>query len=79
MDTYDVGRTPMMESTLEKTEVVVHLARDVNEALDAEVGSLQAKALAHGSAGIVVTRQGPGRFTLELSHDVPFGYTYEKD
>lgn len=65
-------------ATLEKKEVVVHVARDVNEVLDAEVRRFQAKALEHGSAGILVTRQSPGRFTLELSHDVPFGYTYEK-
>lgn len=68
----------MSELALERTEVVIKQARDVDGILDAAVHGLQLKALAHGTGGILVTRQAPGRFTLELSNDVPFGYTYEK-
>ena len=68
----------MTETAFEKTEVVVREARELGHALDSGIRSLQAKALAHGTAGILVTKLAPGRFTLELSHDVPFGYTYEK-
>jgi hypothetical protein len=50
----------------------------LDQALDSGIRELQAKALTHGKAGILVTKHAPGRFTLELSHDVPFGYTYEK-
>lgn len=68
----------MTKTSFEKTEVVVHEAGELGHALDSGIRSLQAKALAHGTAGILVTKLAPGRFTLELSHDVPFGYTYEK-
>jgi hypothetical protein len=59
-------------------EIVVHHAREMDRALDSGVRKLQAVALARGAGGILVTKHAPGRFTLELSHDVPFGYTHEK-
>jgi hypothetical protein len=59
-------------------EIVVNHAREMDHALDSGVRELQVHALAGGGAGILVTKNGPGRFTLELSHDVPFGYTHEK-
>jgi hypothetical protein len=61
-------------------EIVVNHAREMDHALNAGVRELQALALAGGGAGggILVTKHAPGRFTLELSHDVPFGYTHEK-
>lgn len=61
-------------------EIVVNHAREMDHALDSGVRELQALALAGGggSGGILVTKHAPGRFTLELSHDVPFGYTHEK-
>lgn len=68
----------MTKTAFEKTEVVVREARELAHALDAGIRSLQEEALAHGTAGILVTKLAPGRFTLELSHEVPFGYTYEK-
>lgn len=68
----------MTQTAFEKMEVVVHHAREVDHALDTRVRELQTRALAQGSAGILVTKHAPGRFTIELSHDVPFGYTHEK-
>lgn len=68
----------MAQIAFEKVEVVVHHAREVDQALNSRVKELQAKALAQGAAGILVTKHGPGRFTLELSPEVPFGYTHEK-
>ncbi|WP_104175271.1 hypothetical protein [Arthrobacter sp. Y81] len=68
----------MTETTLEKTEIFVRHARELDQALNSGIRDLQAKASTHGTAGILVTKLAPGRFTLELSHDVPFGYTYEK-
>lgn len=68
----------MTEVILARAEVIVHQAREIDQTLDAVARSLQATAMSHGTAGILVTRHAPGRFTLELSRDVPFGYTYEK-
>lgn len=59
-------------------DIVVNHAREIDHALDSGVRKLQALALARGAGGILVTKHAPGRFTLELSHDVPFGYTHEK-
>lgn len=68
----------MTEMALDRAEVIIHQAQDIDHTLDAVVSRLQAAAMSEGTAGILVTRQAPGRFTLELSHDVPYGYTYEK-
>lgn len=68
----------MTQKSLQKTEIVVHHAREIEHALNSGVRKLQALALAEGTRGILVTKQSPGRFTLELSHEVPFGYTQEK-
>lgn len=68
----------MAQTAFEKVEVVVHHAREVDQALNSRVRELQTKALAQGAVGILVTKDGPGRFTLELSPEVPFGYTHEK-
>lgn len=62
----------------EKVEVVVHDAKTLDHALNSGLRQLQDTALAAGTAGILVTKHAPGRFTLELSPDVPFGYTHEK-
>lgn len=68
----------MAETAFEKIEVVVNHARELDHALNSRVRELQKRALARGTAGILVTKHAPGRFTIELSHDVPFGYTHEK-
>lgn len=68
----------MTEIPLEKMEVLVHHARELDYALNSKLMELQHTALAKGTSGILVTRHGPGQFTLELSQDVPFGYTQEK-
>ncbi|BAS12013.1 hypothetical protein AHiyo8_03160 [Arthrobacter sp. Hiyo8] len=68
----------MTQIAHEKMEVVVHHAGDVDHALNSSVRELQTRALAQGTAGILITKHGPGRFTLELSPEVPFGYTHEK-
>lgn len=69
----------MTERIHDKLEVIVHDARTLDHALNSSLLELQSKALAEGrTSGILVTRHAPGRFTLELSNDVPFGYTHEK-
>lgn len=69
----------MTERIHDKLEVVVHDAGTLDHALNSSLLELQSKALAEGrTSGILVTKHAPGRFTLELSNDVPFGYTHEK-
>jgi hypothetical protein len=69
----------MSDLILDKLEVVVHDAKTLDHALNYSLRELQVKALAEGkTSGILVTKHAPGRFTLELSEDVPFGYTHEK-
>ena len=68
----------MTQNSLRKLQVIVRRASDMDHALDSGVRKLQAVALAGGAGGILVTKHAPGRFTLELTHDVPFGYIHEK-
>ncbi|MBT2566286.1 hypothetical protein J7I84_07200 [Arthrobacter sp. ISL-85] len=52
-------------------------SRDVD--LEAAVIAMREQALLGGRQGILVTRHAPGKFTVELSDDVPFGFTHERD
>lgn len=45
--------------------------------INAAVQDLQAIARKEGLHGILVTRTGPGSFTVELNECVPFGITEE--
>ncbi|MHC6223139.1 hypothetical protein [Arthrobacter sp. MMS24-S77] len=48
--------------------------RELNHA----VKLTQEKAMTEGLRGILVTHDAPGRFTVALDDDVPFGLTREK-
>lgn len=61
-----------------KLEITVDDARKLEQALNDGVERLQAAARKEGKDGILVTRHLPGRFVLELSTEVPFGYTHER-
>ena len=50
------------------------LERELNHAVD----RTREKAVAEGLRGILVTHEAPGRFTVVLHDDVPFGLTREK-
>ncbi|MET4147499.1 hypothetical protein [Arthrobacter sp. UYCo732] len=55
-------------------------ASTVNEAdtlLDIVVEEFQHLARQEGHCGILVTKKGPGKFTVELSDHVPYGLTLE--
>ena len=45
--------------------------------LDEAVAVAMAKALREGRRGILVTQHDGSSFTVDLSHDVPFGLTRE--
>jgi len=47
--------------------------------LNVMVEEFQHLARQDHSCGILVTRTGPGQFTVELSEQVPYGLTWETD
>ena len=51
----------------------------IAERLDAAEKLARERALSEGSHGILVTREGPTSFTVNLSPDVPYGITQERD
>lgn len=50
---------------------------EVDDKLNVSVQQLRALAQDNPGRGILVTRRGPGRFTVELSDQVPYGETRE--
>jgi len=50
------------------------LERELNHAVELT----RDKAMSEGLRGILVTHEAPGRFTVALHDDVPFGLTREK-
>lgn len=56
--------------------VHVTSARDVDQQLNAGVEILRVQAAK--DQGILVTRHGTGRYSLALSHNVPYGLTQER-
>jgi hypothetical protein len=55
------------------------IARMVSEDLDAAVELAQQHAMGEGKHGVLVTRHGPGSFTVAVSGDVPYGITQERE
>lgn len=49
----------------------------IQEDLDSAVELARRHAIQDGRHGIMVTRLGPGSFTVALSAEVPFGVTHE--
>lgn len=52
---------------------------EANEELNASVRKLQHLAKDNPIRGILVTRLAPGRYAVELSTEVPYGLTRERD
>lgn len=50
---------------------------EADEKLDASIQQLRALAQENPVRGILVTKHGPGRFTVELNDHVPYGETWE--
>ncbi|MEV4952556.1 hypothetical protein [Paenarthrobacter nitroguajacolicus] len=46
--------------------------------LNAAIQAAEQRARDEGRRGVLVTRIAHARFTVELTPDVPYGYTYEK-
>ncbi|WP_051389389.1 hypothetical protein [Arthrobacter sp. 35W] len=50
----------------------------MEDTLNAAVREAELRARCEGRRGILVTRVDHARVTVELSAEVPYGYTYEK-
>lgn len=60
-------------------EVTVSDTPAMEAELSAAVDAVLESALEERRCGVLVTRRGPGSFTVSLSHDVPFGLSREHD
>ncbi|MFE4079198.1 hypothetical protein [Paenarthrobacter sp. YIM B13468] len=51
----------------------------MDDSINLAVDRIMEVALQHRRHGILVTRLGNGRFRVELSETVPYGYTEQRD
>ncbi|WP_427019250.1 hypothetical protein ACQCSX_21260 (plasmid) [Pseudarthrobacter sp. P1] len=68
----------MSSQTIEHLEVLISEPEQLYELLNDAEAVLRQAAMAQRSAGILVTRHDPVRYTFELSDTVPFGETWEQ-
>lgn len=67
-----------METPVETCLTIVADSRlEAIERLNASVDQLRKRAIVEKSRGILVTRRGAGKFTVELTSSVPYGMTME--
>jgi hypothetical protein len=64
-------------STTTQKKIAATTADEEQQLLDIAVEELRRLAVEEGTHGILVTKTGPGQFTVELSEDVPYGVTEE--
>lgn len=60
-----------------KRKITATTASEAQQLLDIVVDEVRGLAVKEGTHGILVTRTGPGQFTVEMSEDVPYGITEE--
>lgn len=68
----------MMIAPSTRQQISAGSRAEADHLLNAVVEELQLLACQDGACGILVTKTGPGQFTVELSDDVPFGITEER-
>lgn len=68
----------MHSETIEPLEVFVTKHGQLYGLLNDAEAVLRQAAMVHRSAGVLVTRINPVRYTLSLSDLVPFGETWER-
>jgi hypothetical protein len=66
-----------MSTTTAQKKITATTVEEAQRLLDIVVDELQRLAVEEGTHGILVTKTGPGQFTVELSEDVPYGVTEE--
>ncbi|MDQ0675052.1 hypothetical protein [Pseudarthrobacter siccitolerans] len=57
--------------------IVATTRSEADEKLNSSIQRLLALAQENPVRGILVTKHGPGRFTVELNDQVPYGETWE--
>ena len=57
--------------------IVATTRSEADEKLNSSIQQLLALAQENPVRGILVTKHGPGRFTVELNDQVPYGETWE--
>ena len=57
--------------------IVATTSSEADEKLNSSIQQLLALAQENPVQGILVTKHGPGRFTVELNDQVPYGETWE--
>lgn len=60
-------------------EITISTAATLCAQLDFEASAAQAVAVARGEGGILMTRHDDHHFTIEITSEVPFGFTWERD
>lgn len=60
-----------------RQDISAFSVEEADRLLDAAVEELQYLARQQDGPGILVIRTGPGRFTVELGQNVPYGFTLE--
>lgn len=60
-------------------EIAATPASTLEDELNTAVDKARAKAMTKGRHGILVTRHGYNFFTVELSPEVPYGLTQERE
>lgn len=71
----DTSMTPLIRAL----EIRVPNTAAMETELAAAVDTVRQAALTERRCGILITRHGPGKYTVSLSDDVPFGLTRERD
>jgi hypothetical protein len=66
-----------MIASMTKKQISASTVDEANHLLGAAVNELQRHAGQECAHGILVTKTGPGQFTVEFSERVPFGITEE--
>jgi hypothetical protein len=64
-------------STPPSLDIRATTTSEAHDKLNVSIRQLQALAQQNPVRGILVTKHGPGRFTVELTDQVPYGETWE--
>ena len=62
-----------------RREITIFSAGSLLTQLDLEASIAQGEAIVGGWGGVLVTRHDHHRFTIEVTSEVPFGLTLERD
>jgi hypothetical protein len=66
-----------MSTTLTKKHIHASTVEQAYSELNTTVEEFQREAALEGANGVLVTKTGPGQYTVELSDQVPYGFTHE--